>query len=244
MKKLAIFAAVAVLLGFCRTAWADDAESQTLTLANKHQFGLRLGTWINNGETPPKLVTATDGSTLKTSVNDASFYLEGYFAYHLIPQTFLQISFGMVNRGSVTYYDGVQGTTDVGNLMVYPILLQAKLYPLASLPSRLQPYVGVGGGVYYGKRSIQFTNNLFYAYYPEYSLNHDSQTDFNYTISGGVDWLLSNTIAMDLNAKYMPVNFSNPLVTIKDYKALTIAVGIKYLYTPKKKSEDHGGTRR
>ncbi len=161
-----------------------------------------------------------------------------------MPQTFVQLSFGMVNRGSVTLYDGTLGTTDVGNLMVYPILLQLKLYPLASVPTRLQPYIGAGGGVYYGRRSIQFTNNLFYQYYPDYSLNQDTQTDFNYTLSGGVDWLFSNNWAMDLNAKYMPVNFSDPLVTIRDYKALTVAVGIKYLYSPKKKSDDHGGRER
>ncbi len=234
------------LLIICSAVWADSEseENPIPTLANKHQLGLRLGTWLNSGETPPSLLTdSSTGSIFKTSIKDASFYLEGYFAYHLLPQTFIQFSFGMVNRGSVTYYDGGLGTTDVGNLMVYPILLQLKIYPLASIPSRLQPYFGAGGGFYYGKRSVQFTNNLFSYYYPEYGLNQDSETDFNYTLSGGVDWLLSNTIALDLNASYMPVNFSNPLVTIRDYKAITIAVGVKYLYSPKKKSSDHGGSR-
>jgi len=208
---------------------AEEEEKKTPTLSRKHQIGVRLGAWINSGDTPPPLlIDTTYNAQLETSIKDASFYMEGFFAYNILPQTYLELTFGIVNRGSVTLYD--DGDTDVGNLLVYPILLHLKLYPLSMFESRLQPYVSVGGGFYYGKRDIQITTN-YYNYY--YNLNEDSQTDFNYVLGGGFDWLLNDKMALDLNVKYMPINFSKALITIKDYEAITVSFGVKYLYGKK-----------
>jgi len=195
----------------------------------KHQIGVRLGGWINGGESPPALLLDTFNNPLmKTSIKDASFYFEGYYAYNLLPYTFMEFSLGIVNRGSVTLYDNI--STDIGNLLIYPILLQIKLYPLLSYDAKLQPFIGFGGGLYYGRRNIQFTNNS----YSYYNLNEDSKTDFNYTLSGGADWHLNNSIALDMQLKYMPIRFSNALVNVNDFKAVSVTVGIKYLYATKK----------
>ncbi|MFQ5452721.1 MAG: OmpW family outer membrane protein [Candidatus Zixiibacteriota bacterium] len=208
----------------------ENDELQPLTLSNKHQIGIRLGTWVNSGEKPPLLLVDTiDNTSLATSVKDASFYFEGYFAYSLIPHTYVELSLGLVNRGSVTLQEN--NNTDIGNLLLYPILLQLKLYPIGSFNSKFQPYVTIGGGLYYGKRNVQFTNNRF----SFFKFNEDTETDFNYTLSGGADWLLNNSLALDFNIKYMPINFSKSLVTISDYDAVAITVGIKYLYAKNKK---------
>ena len=207
----------------------ETKNKKTHKMNRKHQIGIRLGGWINGGESPPALLTDTFNNPLmKTSIKDGSFYFEGYYAYNLLPYTFMEFSLGIVNRGSVTIYD-IYGT-DIGNLLIYPILLQVKLYPLLSSDSKLQPFVGFGGGLYYGRRNVQFTNNS----YSFYSLNEDSKTDFNYTLSGGVDWCLNNSIAFDMQLKYMPINFSKSLVTVNDFKAVSVTVGIKYLYATKK----------
>ena len=224
VKKICIWALF--LTVFSGIVSGAEEEKKKPTLGRKHQVGVRLGAWINSGDTPPPLlIDTTYNAQLETSIKDASFYMEGFFAYNIFPQTYLELTFGIVNRGSVTLYEA--GDTDVGNLLVYPILLHLKVYPLSSFGTRLQPYVSVGGGIYYGKRDVQITTNYYYYYY---NINEDSQTDFNYALGGGFDWLLNNKLALDLNVKYMPISFSKSLVTIKDYEAMTISLGIKYLY--------------
>ncbi|TET94741.1 MAG: hypothetical protein E3J26_04050, partial [Candidatus Zixiibacteriota bacterium] len=121
------------------TAQADDYQ----LFNEKHQAGIRLGVWANNGESPTDSV-----GVFETNFKEACFYFEGYFAYRLVPAAMLELSFGIVNRGSVTFREA--GATNVGNVLVYPILLQLKLYPLASLKAKLQPYLLAGGGLYYG----------------------------------------------------------------------------------------------
>jgi len=223
---------VLLIIGLAAGAVADDtAQPPRLTLEGKHQVGIRLGGWVNQGETHPEFLYDTNSTaSLETSIKSGSFYLEGYYAYRLMPGTWLEFSAGIVNRGSVTINDLDDGFTDIGNLTVYPFLLQLKFYPLAPFNARLQPYVTAGGGLYYGRRSVQITNNAF----SYYGFNDDTETDFNYALGGGLDWLISNKIAIDLNVKYMPINFSNTLVTVRDYDAVTITVGVKYLYAGKK----------
>lgn len=224
VKKLLLLTLLFVLFGTGIVAAQNKKQEPPPTLRDKHQLGLRLGVWSNNGTSVPSSIIGIDTTTLmRTSISDASFYLEGFFAYNIMPQLFAELSFGLVNRGSVTVYD--YSTTDVGNLLIYPILLQLKFYPLASTNLRLQPYITGGGGVYYGRRDVQFTDSYYYYY----GFDPDSETDLNYVFGGGVDWLLNNRLALDVNAKYMTINFSNRLLTVSKYDALTITAGIKYM---------------
>ena len=229
MVKHIFWAALLMFLLAGNALAIEQTEKPPVTLADKHQVGLRLGGWINQGDLPPNFLT--DGiNSLESSVDDGSFYFEAYFAYRFLPGILGEFSAGIVNRGTVTLDNASSGLTDIGNLQVYPLLIQAKLYPLAGVNSRLQPYVTAGGGLYYGRRGVQITNN----YYSSIGLNDETETDFNYVIGGGFDWLLSNSIGLDFNAKYMPINFSDALVLVNDYNAVTITVGVKYLYTGKK----------
>ena len=225
MVRYLILSCAVLGLAIPEMVQAEQADADKyLLFSEKHQAGIRLGVWANNGETP------TDSAgTFETSFKDANFYFEGYFAYRLFSQAMLEFSLGIVNRGSVTFREA--GATNVGNVLVYPVLLQLKLYPLASLKAKLQPYLLAGGGLYYGRRSVQFTTSSDVYYY---DLAEQSGTDFNYVLGGGIDWPIATTIGLEAGVKYMPIEFSKGLQTIHDYDAVAFTVGVKYLYSSKK----------
>lgn len=220
MVRCLILSCALLSLASWGTAQADDYQ----LFKQKHQAGIRLGVWANNGETPTDSV-----GVFETSFKDANFYFEGYFAYRLFSQAMLEFSLGIVNRGSVTFREA--GATNVGSVLVHPILLQLKLYPLASLKAKLQPYLLAGGGLYYGRRSVQFTTSSDVYYY---GLAEQSGTDFNYVLGGGIDWPIATTIGLEAGIKYMPIEFSKGLQTIRNYDAVAFTVGVKYLYSSKK----------
>lgn len=215
---------------------SDDPEPKNDSFSNRHQIGGRLGIWSNKGDPPPAAFSSPTFN-VETKINNASFYFEGLFAYRLMSQAMIELSVGIVNRGTVTIQEA--GRTDIGNLMLYPILIHLKLYPMARLKNRLQPYLTVGGGLYYGKQSVQFTTNVFDPRFRE-----QSETDFNYAIGGGLDWVMSKTIALELNARMLPINFSKELLTVRNYDAITVTVGIKYLYQSGDKKKEGRRRRR
>lgn len=205
-------------------AQAKPDQSDKYLLFNKmHQAGIRLGIWANNGGSP----TDSPG-TVETSFKEASLYFEGCFAYRLAPQAMLELSVGVVNRGSVTFREG--NTTNIGNVLVHPILLQLKLYPLASVKLRFQPYLSAGGGLYYGRRTVQFTTSGDVYYF---GVEEQSGTNLNYVLGGGIDWPIGKKIGLEAGIKYMPIEFSKGLQTIRDYDAIAFTIGVKYLYRSK-----------
>jgi opacity protein-like surface antigen len=217
---------VIIAAGAVSVIAADQPRNQ-FNLQN--QAGIRLGVWSNLGGSPVA-DTSSGISTYTTDLKSSAFYFEAYFGYRLNPQLMLELAFGVVNRGDVTVNDG-SGNQFFGNLLVYPIQLRAKVYPLASLRPKFQPYLTAGGGIYYGRNSIQFsTSNSFFSDYVG-----DSRTKFSYMLGGGIDYPLSNIVGLDLNASYMPINFSKDLIFVRDYSALTVTVGIKYLMPLRKK---------
>lgn len=205
---------------------AQDTTSIPGHLKNKHQFGLRLGGWVNTGELPPARQIDESGIELETSINDGSFYLEFFGAYSISPGLVGELSLGIVNRGSVNVYEPGYGS-DIGNLLIYPILAQLRFYPFSDRGT-IHPFVGAGGGIYYGRQDVQFVSSLTYDY-DYYDFDGESEVDFSYVLSAGTDITLSNNIALEAGMRYMPVEFSDRLVTIQDYKAYTITVGVKWL---------------
>lgn len=201
----------------------------------RHQAGVRIGVWANEGDTPPARVEDLAGNVLETDINSANIYLEAYGAYRLFSRGLVEVSVGFANRGDVNLQD--LGREYFGNLILYPMLVQFKYY-LPQLSRNLRPYVGVGGGIYYGRHSVQFTNDVYFTF------NEVSGTDINYVLSGGFDWPVSHSIALGLDAKYMPINFGKGLIEVTDYNALTITFGVKYLFKSSGKSNDHMPRRR
>lgn len=201
-----------------------DSTSPLGSFLTRHQIGARLGGWINLGDTPPELDTAAQ---FETNFHDGSFFFEGYYAHRFTRALMGEFSLGIANRGSVTFL--IDDRSNVGSVMVYSVLLHGKLYPFGGSGWRLQPYFTAGGGLYYARRSVQFSTSDLYYYYP--GLDEESRTDFSYALGGGFDLPVSSQIGLDLNIRYLPVVFGDPLMTIEDYSAVTVTIGVKYLYS-------------
>ena len=240
-RLLALLILVVLLISQAELRAADTLLSHRATFNHKHQAGIRLGMWSNLGDTHPE-GGSYGTSSYRTSISDGSFYFEGFGAFRVLRPLMAEVSFGMVNRGSVTINEG--SSTDIGNLMVYPIMVGLKFYPLAGMSATLQPFLSVTGGVYYGRRNVQITTAWYY--YSEFA--EESATKLGYSISGGVDWPISSVIGLELSTRYMPIEFSKDLVSVSDYSAFTVAVGIKYLFSSVKNGNrsksHHGGVRR
>ncbi len=193
--------------------------------SKKHQLGARLGAWSNLGDLPPGTLTnPSNTSILRTNLSNNNFYFEGFFGYRINEQLMLELSMGISNRGSVT--TSQNNSTNVGNVIIYPTLLQMKLYLLSMTDIRIQPYVFGGGGLYYGRRSTQVSSSGYV-----YLDDQESEAAFHYSFGGGFDWPLSNSLAADLNIKYMPIMFTKTFVAINDYKGIGFTLGIKYIYS-------------
>ncbi|MFZ1685320.1 MAG: outer membrane beta-barrel protein [Candidatus Zixiibacteriota bacterium] len=220
---------------------AASLHAQTAPLTREqafnksHQVGARIGVWGNLGDRPP-VRDSSASYQFETDVKGGSFYAEGYAAFRIWRPLMFEISLGIVNRGDVTIDDLDFGYSYIGNLILYPMQARLKLYPLARSNSSIQPYLMAGGGIIHGRNNIQFSND----YYAEF--NEQSATTVNFTLGGGLDFPISHQIGLDLNANYLPIHFSKELFAIKNYSALTVTVGVKYLYTSKKK--DSGAPRR
>jgi opacity protein-like surface antigen len=220
---------LAVMLLFVAMAVSASADSELSDIyVRSHQVGARLGGWANQGGTPPSSIgdPPQPGSAL-TDFSDGNFYLEGFVAYRINPWLATEFSLGLVSRGDATIYESDQGSS-YGTVNVYPILLKLKAYPLGTWGDKFHPYVLGGGGVYYGKHSIQIVDS--YEGLLRANFGEESQTTLGFVFGGGVDWPLASVIALDLNVQYMQIDFSDPLIAVEDYSSLTITVGVKYLF--------------
>lgn len=216
--------AVIVVTTVCTQA-ADDDKPATELFLTQNQAGLRLGLWSNRGELPPESGVLNETGTFTTNIGGSSAYIEGFFGYRLTSRLVAELSLGTVNRGSVTLADS--GASDIGNLVIYPVLVQLKLYAPRIPNTKLHPFVFTGGGLHFGRRNVQFTNSP--SYYPNWV--EDAATNFNYVVGGGFDWPIGSSIGLDFTLKYMPINMS--LVVIEKWDALAFTVGVKYLYSSK-----------
>jgi len=219
---------VALVAMFGLPAMAADQTPDRIAIFHKsHQVGGRLGAWASQGDKPADTVlTPYEGFYYLPDFTSGNAYLEGFFAYRFSPYFASELSVGIVSRGDVTLQDEVRNSTSFGSMVIYPILAKARFYPLGASHTRLHPYVFAGGGLYYGKYSVQIVQN----YIGEADLDQSSETKFNYVVGGGIDWPVAEMIALELNAQYMPIKFTKNLVGVKDYSSLTITIGVKYLF--------------
>jgi hypothetical protein len=188
----------------------------------RHQLGVRLGVWSNRGDVPPAIFEdSANAVSIKTDIGSANVYFEGVGSYRLFSHGMLECSFGFVNRGDVTMVQ--QGREYIGSLVLYPVLVSFKYYFPLAIGHKAYPYVQLGGGLLYGRHSVQFTNDAFFA------SNSASGTDVNYMAGIGFDWTVANSVALEVNARYMPIEYSKGLILAKDHSAFTIMFGVKYL---------------
>jgi len=213
-----------IVLSAGNASAAPESDSADL-FRRQHQAGGRIGVWSNQGELPPAAGQVNDSGSFKTNIHGASAYIEGFFGYRLLPWLTAELTLGTVNRGSVSIEE--QGAKDVGSLIIYPIQVQLRLNSPRLHRTGLYPFAVVGGGLLYGRRTVQFTNAGYYSS----NWQEESATDFNYVVGGGVDWPVAEQIGLEFSVKYMPMNLS--LVTIEKQDALAFTVGVKYLYQRK-----------
>ncbi len=67
---------------------------------------------------------------------------------------------------------------------------------------------------------------------------------FYYSIGGGIDMPLASSLGLELNAKYMPINFSKSLIATEKYDGLSITIGFKYLFKYNKDGKTRKGRHR
>jgi outer membrane protein W len=225
---LATTAALVVVL-FSPTSADEAGGTLNDQYLKSHQFGGRIGGWANKGGSPgDSVMVAEPYYYYLTDFQSGNFYGEVFLAYRLSSFLAAEFSLGVVNRGEVVLRDDALMQSQIGNLLMYPILAKVKLYPLGGAAVKFHPYLLAGGGVYYGRHDIQMvsgTGDYFYSVFDE-----ASETTLGWVVGGGVDWPLASVVALDLNAQYMPINFSKALIDVKDYSSLTITVGVKYLF--------------
>lgn len=222
---------IAVLtLLFLLSLCAASSAQENADFYNRQQVGIRLGGWLNQGGLPVDTFP-----NLKTDVGNNSFYAELYGAWRVFNRGYLEVSLGFANRGEVSVIADAGTALEAqyfGNLVMYPILLQLKYYLPGFRRAAFKPYFQVGGGLYMGRHSVQFTNLVVSG------IQEPSRTKISYVIGGGFDWPLSQSISLDFNSRYFPFEFSEELFTVNDFSAVTVTVGLKYLFVPTKKK--HG----
>lgn len=228
IRRVLTATAVVSFLGGLTLIQADTVSAQIPLHQFKaqHQAGIRLGGWVNSGDTP--LPYNTNGAqSYQTDFKGGAFYFEGYVGFRFSPTLIGELSLGLFNRGDVNLRNNLLMDQFFGNLLIYPLLVRAKFYPLGATESRLQPYLSAGGGLYYARHNIQFYQSA--AFFSRFGTQ--SATSFEYTLGGGVDLPLSTKIGLDLNLAWMPLTFSKDLITIRNYDGLAITMGVKYLFS-------------
>ncbi|MFH1686385.1 MAG: hypothetical protein ABIE70_02550 [bacterium] len=221
---------VTLLLSGAGRADADPKQADARPLfSRQNQAGVRLGVWNHGGADVPDSIGITvndeaTGGSVMTNLKSASFYLEGFYLYRFNAMLAMEFAGGTINRGSVTITDS-SGRSDIGNLILYPITVQARYFPLV-LGGKIHPWVSGGIGMYVGRRTVQFTDSPYF----DSNWKQETEVDFTYVLSAGFDWPLADQVGLDFQTKFMPINFDKRLLTINDYSAIAVTVGIKYLY--------------
>jgi len=211
---------------------------------SSYQAGVSFGTWANQGGMPADSVDDPNSLGYYTSdFSSTSFYLEGNLSYWLSRNFMGELSIGSVSRGDVILNEEFAGevSSSYGTLMIYPVMLKLKYYPYTGA-GKFYPYFSAGAGIYYGRHDITIvsgTNSYFNSIFDQ-----ASKTDFTYMIGGGFDWPLASVVAMEFGAQYLPIKYSDDLIGIDDYSAITITLGFKYLFSAEKDNSEKKGKHR
>ncbi|UCC43867.1 MAG: hypothetical protein JSU65_12225 [Candidatus Zixiibacteriota bacterium] len=232
IKYMTVALSVFLLLVVTATAQAVDPA---VLFGKQHQAGVRIGAWANLGDLPLK-EDSVGSSSFISDIGSGSFHFEAFAAYRISRLLVGELSVGIVNRGSVQLkYTDLGGTTSYfGNLILYPILVKLKAYPLRQGLGRLNPYLTGGGGISYARHDLFAASSE--SYFPGY-LEEESAVSGSLVLGGGADWPLASVVGLDFQVQYIGVRFSNGMFETKDWTGLTVTVGVKYLFESKKKNK-------
>jgi outer membrane protein W len=187
----------------------------------KNFVGARLGAWSNLGDKDP-----VSDENYAAEFSGTSIYGEFFYAHRIAPALAFEFALGMYSRGDIEYIN--QGNTYLGAVSLYPIIVTAKFFPLASVKSlNFYPYIQAGGGVYYGKRD---EIDIYYTFYDDDIWRQETETKISYTFGGGIDFAIASQIGITINARYTPIEFGSALAGYEDYSNWDITIGAGYLF--------------
>ena len=184
-----------------------------------HFVGGRAGAWV--------MTTEESAIDEVDDFSSSSLYAEFFYAHRISPLLSAEFSFGIFSQGDLQF---ITDDVLVDAVKVYPILFSCKLYPLSSVSGlSMHPYLRAGGGFVYGARDIST------AYYndPRNYFTEESQTKLTWLTGIGIDWQVSQQIGLNLDFKYVPVDFGNPLGGIEDYSGWELTIGVGYILKSK-----------
>lgn len=199
---------------------AEKRSGDRLLDAEYSMVGLRLGFWADLSKSNGIVDT-----TIDADLPNAGFYTELFIDYRLARPLFVEMSFGIASRGDII----ITNSDDryIGTLNLYPVLLQLKLSPLAGRTRSFQPFIIGGGGLVFGRQSIDIID-----YGPDGSYNYDllnrTEIDFIGVFGGGVDLAISEQLGLSIAAKYHPVKFTDSLAGVREFTGISFSIGVSY----------------
>lgn len=210
---------LAVLLSASASA-EEKGPVDRLLQARYSMAGLRLGFWGDMADDDPE-----PGLSIDADLPSAGFYTEIYLDYRLVKPVFLELSLGIASRGEVVILDG--DDKYIGNINLYPVLLQIKFSPLSGRSRSVHPFIVAGGGFVFGRQNISIITFGPDPYYNP-DITAKTETDFMGVVGGGIDLALSEQLGLSIAAKYHPITFGDSLAGIREYTGLSISVGVSY----------------
>jgi len=187
--------------------------------ADYSMVGVRLGIWSDQGGN-----IIINDNDIDADFPSTSFFSELFYAHRFTPAVMGELSLGVGSRGEATirWFDDEY----IGNINLYPLLVQLKVTPLSGKTLSFHPYVTVGGGVVFGRYTPQVIRSLD-PYYDQYFIEK-TETDFLATVGGGVDLAVAEQFGLNLSVKYYPITFTDGLAGVKDYSGLSVGIGFSY----------------
>ena len=217
-KKFQI-AMVLALLAFCIPSQTGAVDITRSGFLYSHFAGGRAGAWV--------MTTDEDAIDEIEDFSSSSLYAEFFYAHRISPLLSAELSIGIFSQGDLQF---ITNDILVDAIKIYPILISGKMYPLSGVSGlSMHPYLRAGGGLVYGTRDIST------AYY--YDLANDyieeTQTRFTWLAGVGIDWPVSQQIGLNLDFKYVPVDFGDALGGLEDYSGWELTVGVGYIFKSK-----------
>jgi len=197
----------------------DKKSADRFESGDYSMVGIRLGAWIDNGGGQ-----VAEDISVDADMPDAGFYTELFFDYRLTQIFLLETSLGIASRGdAVIRY---QDDRYIGTINLYQLLVQIKISPLSGRSRSYHPYILGGGGLVWGRQSIDIIESVDPFYNPD--IASKTETDFLGVIGAGIDFPIAEQVGLNVAVKYHPVTFGDALAGVKDYSGTAISVGVAY----------------
>jgi hypothetical protein len=181
--------------------------------------GIRLGAWIDNGGGQ-----MVEDITVDADMPDAGFYTELFFDYRLTPIFLIESSLGIASRGDAVI--SYENDRYIGTINLYQLMIQIKISPLSGKLRSFHPFFLGGGGLVWGRQSIDIITSEDLFYNPD--IANKTETDILGVFGAGIDFPIAEQVGMNVTVKYHPITFGDALAGVKDYSGTAVSVGVAY----------------